>query len=239
MGTETAQGTDTQTTTGSAGQGGTSGTGTNAGGTNTSTTTTGSSGTETLLGAPDKSQQNKGAGENANQGEQSKGAPAKLELKLPQGFDAKDPLFTGFSETAQKLGLKSEQAQGIFDLYAKHQAQVAQQAAEGDKQLIQQWGAAAEKDPELGLSGAQREANLGLYRSTVTRLGGPELQELLHETGLANHPAVIRAFLRAGREVAEDTTRGGRATAPKDDDSQALYREMFPKSPELWGGTKQ
>lgn len=225
-----------------AGANGTDGKGTStegtAGGATGSTTTTTPPGaganTETLLGAPKKDEGTKTEG-----GEKKTEAPkvesTKVDIKLPEGFDAKNPLLGKFTEVAQKSGLKSEQAQAIFDTYASHLAEVAKQDTAADQQLVQSWREATEKDPALGLNGAKRDENLALYRNTVTRLGGPELQQILHETGLANHPAVVKAFLSAGRAIGEDTVRGSQNGAPpKSNDANAVYRDLFPNSPTLF-----
>lgn len=54
--------------------------------------------------------------------------------------------------------------------------------------------------------------------------GGPELRQLLEETGLGNHPAIVRTFARVGKRIAEDASVAGAPGACTDKTfAQALY----------------
>lgn len=50
-------------------------------------------------------------------------SPEKYEIKLPQieGFEANEPLLTGFKQAAHKMGIPLSQAQGMFDWYLNFQ----------------------------------------------------------------------------------------------------------------------
>ncbi len=54
--------------------------------------------------------------------------------------------------------------------------------------------------------------------------GGPELRQLLEETGLGNHPAIVRTFAQVGKRIAEDVSVAGAPGACTDKTfTQALY----------------
>ena len=54
--------------------------------------------------------------------------------------------------------------------------------------------------------------------------GGEELQTLLKETGLGNHPVIVKTFYAIGRATGEDASTGGPAAAQTDKTfAQALY----------------
>ena len=54
--------------------------------------------------------------------------------------------------------------------------------------------------------------------------GGPELRQLLEETGLGNHPAIVRTFAAVGKRIAEDVLTTGAPSASSDKTfTQALY----------------
>ena len=54
--------------------------------------------------------------------------------------------------------------------------------------------------------------------------GGPELRQLLEETGLGNHPAIVRTFVQVGKRIREDISAAGAPGACADKTfTQALY----------------
>jgi hypothetical protein len=68
---------------------------------------------------------------------------------------------------------------------------------------------ACRRSPRRRAPGGGFDANLGLARQALQRFGDDELRQLLNRSGLGDHPAVLRAFARAGR-----ATKGFR-TPPK------------------------
>lgn len=158
--------------------------------------------------------------------------PAALELKLPDGFEPNDELLTQFKAHATELGLKSEGAQKLFDLYAG--AQAAQAKAQSDAAEAQHkgWLEALKTDKEVG--GAQFEANKQTAFKAMVKFGAndPELRELLN-SGLGDHPALVRLMYRVGKSIDEDSISGTSSGAgngkagPMSDEALALA--MYPK----------
>lgn len=156
---------------------------------------------------------------------------AEVELKLPEGFKADDALLGQFKATAKELGLKSEQAQKVFDLYAgaqKAQAEATQKALEAESK---QWVDAVKADKDIG--GANLQASLVAANKAVHQFGGPELHQLLDATGLGNHPLVVKTFARIGKAIAEDSSAGTRG-ANGGNSEEARHRALYPNSPELF-----
>lgn len=159
--------------------------------------------------------------------------PAELELKLPDGFKADDAALGAFKAHAKEFGLKSEQAQKLFDLYAG--SQKAAEAARVAEQEQQQktWVEAIKADQDIG--GARLDASVQSARKAMQRFGSPELKTFLEESGLGNHPELVRAFAKAGRLLAEDSVAGssnnGAATPANSEEAlhRQLYPSMFPK----------
>ncbi len=74
------------------------------------------------------------------------------------------------------------------------------------------------------LYGAGLEREIGFALRAADTFGGPELRQLLEETGLGNHPVVIRTLSGIGRTISEDASTGGIPTAPQDKTfAEALY----------------
>lgn len=126
------------------------------------------------------------------------GPPAEYNLNLPQGATFSDESMALFKAEARTLGLTNEAAQKWLDDRAD---QVAAAAAGYLAEL--------KADPELG--GAKFAASMELAkagRDVIAPPGTPEaeyLNRLFEETGIGNHPLLVRIFHRAGKLSAEDT----------------------------------
>ena len=189
----------------------------------------------TALTAPAAEQ--KGAGDTSKGGEPAKTgqtAPEDITLKLPDGFQS-GPEVEQFKGWAKEAGLKSEQAQRVFDLHLQSQRAQLQAIADQQAQQHKAWTEALPKDKEFG--GAQYEQNRLIAQKAVTQFGSPELVKFLNESGLGNHPEVVRAFWKVGKALAEDrpSEAGNGASRGGGTDKEAALRAMYPNSPEMWG----
>lgn len=124
------------------------------------------------------------------------------EFKPPEGMEFAQGDLDEFKSIAKDLKLPNEQAQRIVDLAAKRE-QAKAAALDQEKAA---WAAQTKADKELGTP-----ENLALARKAYETFGSPELEELFFKTGLGNHPVVVRAFLRAGRHLSEDSIVGAGA----------------------------
>jgi len=132
------------------------------------------------------------------------GAPEKYEFKAPDGLALDAELMGEFEGIARELDLPQDKAQLVVDKLAPKVAErmVAQQAQVA-QQARTEWGEAAKADKEFG--GDNLPANLAMAKKAMSTFGTPELRTLLDESGLGNHPEVIRAFFRAGKAISEDS----------------------------------
>jgi hypothetical protein len=83
-------------------------------------------------------------------------------------------------------------------------------------------------DQEFG--GEKLSENLSVAKKALDAFGTPELRKLLDDSGLGNHPEVIRMMYRAGKAISEDRFVGGSPGGQKgsgfrsmDDLANALY----------------
>ena len=149
---------------------------------------------------------------------------AKAEEQVPEqyadfAFEEGKALDTGLADdiksTAKELGLTQSQAQKLADLALKRTESAQSQQAEMLAQARDEWAGQAKADKEFG--GDAIEANLATARKALDTFGTPELKALLNESGLGNHPEVIRFFYRSGKAISEDRViRGGAAGQPTD-----------------------
>jgi hypothetical protein len=156
-------------------------------------------------------------------------APA-YEFALPDGVAIDAALLEQVAPVLQAANVPAEQAQALVSLYAQHVA--AQDAArlEAQQQQVQAWADEVRADPEIG--GAKLAATLNVAQRAIHRFGGDPLKQLLNETGLGNHPVLVRAFAAAGAAVSEDTTilpSTSAAPAEPPHPSRVLYPTMTPK----------
>lgn len=141
-------------------------------------------------------------------------------LAFPEGVMVDASLMDNFKGLAGEHGLSCEGAQKMMDLHM--QAVEAQQAIY--QQTINDWVHSVADDPEIG--GAHQAQALGLAKQALDTFGTPALMDALNQSGLGNHPELIRAFYRMGKAIAEDgrkTHGNGLAVDPL----RALYPTMF------------
>ena len=157
--------------------------------------------------------------------EAPKGAPEKYEFKPVEGRELDSETMSTFAEVAKEAGLTQDAAQKILDRMAPQMAQRQQAQIEA---IRNEWVAASKTDSEFG--GEKIAENLATAKKALDQFGTPELRALLNESGLGNHPEIIRLMYRAGKAISEDTYVGRAASvggkpAPKSfaDAAAALY----------------
>lgn len=159
-----------------------------------------------------------------DQAAKPQGAPEKYEFKAPEGTAAfDDKVIEQFSEVARELNLPQDAAQRVLDKMAPA---IQARQVEQIQTARNMWAESAKSDKEFG--GEKLTENLAVAKKALDTFGSPELRSLLNESGLGNHPEMIRVLYRAGKAISEDrfvgAGRGGK-TAPKSnsDYASALY----------------
>jgi len=156
------------------------------------------------------------------------GAPeAYADFTMPEGVQADPELMTSFAGVAKELGLSQEQAQKLVDLQAKSAVGGEKARAEAlEAALTKQseaWVNEIKSDPEFG--GDKFEATLATASKAMQTFGSPELRGLLNESGLGNHPELIKLFHRIGAGISEDSLvmPGNNAGAGKRSREEIMY----------------
>ena len=87
---------------------------------------------------------------------------------------------------------------------------------------IQKWEAEAKADKTIG--GAKFDENVATALKGLAAVADDDFRAILNETGLGNHPAVIRTFLKVGQQIADTpVVKGTPATGAAKTLSAALY----------------
>ena len=168
----------------------------------------------------------KAAGEDvASKEEVPAGAPEKYELSLPEGVQMDESGIKAFSEFAKDINLTQDAAQAMLAKMAP-----ALQARQNDAMKVAKagWETQSKADPEFG--GEKITENVAVAMKALKQFGTPELSKLLNESGLGNHPEIIRAFYRAGKAISEDGTfvNGATSGAGNKSAAQRMYPNMNP-----------
>lgn len=159
-------------------------------------------------------------GEQGNAEQKPAGAPEQYEFQAPEGQQFDDKVIGAFSDVAKELNLPQESAQKVLDKVAPV---IAARQAEQIAAARTSWESSSKTDQEFG--GDKLTENLAVATKALDTFGTPALKALLTESGLGNHPEVIRLFYRAGKAISEDRFVGGGNSKPTNDP-----RNFYPNS---------
>jgi hypothetical protein len=158
------------------------------------------------------------AGKTEDDKAKPEGAPETYEFTAPEGQTLDDGVIAQFSEVAKELNLSQDAAQKVLD---KMQPVIAGRQAERLEAARNEWAESAKADKEFG--GEKLTENLAVAKKAMDAFATPELRTLLNESGLGNHPEIIRAFYRAGKAISEDGFVAGGHKATDKGDAKRLY----------------
>jgi hypothetical protein len=166
------------------------------------------------------------------------GAPDKYaDFKLPDGVTLDASEVTDLQTYAKTNNLTQEQAQAVLDRTLKTrsdtEASVVAKQAEALKTMSTEWKATTQADKEIG--GDALQANLATAVKARDAFGSPALIQILNDSGMGNHPEVVRFFVKVGKAMSEDKFVQGNAnsgTAANPDAARAarMYPSMAPKA---------
>lgn len=147
-------------------------------------------------------------------------APDSYEFTMPEGVALDKTAADEFTAIAKELKLNQADAQKVADVGAK----MAQRQAEAHLQLVESWVESVKADKEIG--GDKLAENLAVARKAIDTFGTPELKDVLNATGFGNHPAVIKAFYKAGMAISGDRFVSGSPKGPETDMAKKLFPNM-------------
>lgn len=145
-------------------------------------------------------------------------APESYEFTPAEGYEFDPKTLAAYSEVAKELNLPQESAQKILDKMAPAMAE--KQAAQIEE-IRNQWAESSKTDKEFG--GEKLTESLASAKKALDAFGTPELVTLLNESGMGNHPDVIRFMVRAGKAISEDGFVLGGRGASSGSTPQNLY----------------
>lgn len=154
--------------------------------------------------------------------QQSK-APEKYDtFKLPEGLTLDPVMSDEFVGVAKKLDLSQADAQVLVDLQAKYVQEQQKAVMTNYQRTVEEW-----KKASIQALGAEYKTEIGVAAKALERFGSPELRQLLNETGLGNHPEMIKFALKIGKAVSEDGFVEGKRT---DGSAKSAAEVLYGKS---------
>lgn len=156
--------------------------------------------------------------------EAPEGAPEAYEFTPPEGHVLDEGVIGKFSDVARELNLSQDKAQKVLDVMAPAIAERQQAALQA---MTSEWAESARADKEFG--GEKLSENLAVAKTALDKFATPEFTKLLNDTGLGNHPEVLRVFYRAGKAISADAVVTGKSAPSPADRLSALY-DNTPKS---------
>ncbi len=160
------------------------------------------------------------------------------ETKPVEGLTQDDAFLTAMKVGAHAIGITPAQFRGLHKMYQEYANQTYEQFTqtvktgrdEAETALKAEWGDAYD----------QNVKNAGL---AIAEWGGQEAIDYLNETGLGDHPAIVKMMANAGAILAEDSgsgdprdgtsRKGGNALTPaqaQDEISKKYSDEAFMKA---------
>jgi hypothetical protein len=191
-----------------------------------------------------------GKGGDDDQKDDVEGPPEAYDLKVTikdaegkdQAIEVDPVLVTKATPIFKDLKLTNEQANKITALVPEVQARLAEQQNDDFAAMRAAWAkdaADAAKNPDIG--GKNWKSTVSFAGKAMDHFVGPsekdekgqeknEFRALLNETGLGEHPAMIRAFRKIGEALGEDSTLArGQQTVERKPREEVMYPEDAPK----------
>ena len=159
---------------------------------------------------------------------QAPAAPEKYEFAMPEGYVVDEAAVEAVTPILKELNCSQETAQKLVDLHFA-QIRAMQEAQEKAKaETLAQWAKEIRADKDIG--GPNVLQNLLPGTRLLDRFGSPDLKELLQQTGMDRHPAVVRFLVAVGREFSEDRWADGGKRGPAARTVENVARQIFDKT---------
>lgn len=174
-------------------------------------------------------------GEKSGEGA-TEAVPENYDLTAPEGFALDAESVALATPVFKELGLNNEQANKLMPVAAQFAERIQQQGQQAILAEVQAqrkaWAEEAQNDPEIG--GARFKETTELAAKALDAMGYPKgspFRSFLTDSGLGNHPEMIRLFRKIGEKVSEDTdfVRADAGAQIKPPREAVLYPNDVPK----------
>lgn len=163
------------------------------------------------------------------------GAPEKYDLAatMPEGMAFDEEAFAAVEPVLREMDLSVHAAAKLVGAYAEKvipliEQRANQSADEAGAEIRAQWARETQADKELG--GAKLEETKSLAARAMARFlpqgeEGQTFRTFLNESGLGNHPQMVRLLSRVGRELGEASADKSTGASQQVDKADRWYGE--------------
>ncbi|MCK8788085.1 hypothetical protein M0638_27390 [Roseomonas sp. NAR14] len=148
----------------------------------------------------------------------------------PEGVTLDQPMFETWTAQAREAGLTQKQFEALTPKAVELVSGIRAAQVEAWNGLQREWQAtiAADKDLAGATPGTLAPEASAAANRFIAAHGGAELAKALALTGAGNHPAVVRAFVAAGKAMGDDTGALQPSKSPTSEGAffDALYPSM-------------
>lgn len=140
-------------------------------------------------------------------------------LVLPENSSISANSLDEFKQQAAAIHLPLPALEKWIELENNRLQQEADKQQQAKQKQIREWAQETQK-----MYGKTWQEEVSRAVRAADEFGGKELRQLLEETGLGNHPAMVRAFAVVGKRMMEDiSVTGAPGTSTDKTFTQALY----------------
>lgn len=131
-------------------------------------------------------------------------------FSMPEGVDLDKDLADEVSLIFKDKGFTQDEAQGMVDLYIEQRQKEMNAFMDMQANKVKEWRAELESDKEFG--GENFNSNVNAVKKMLDTYGGQDVKDIksvLTESGLGNHPGIIKMLWRMSKATAEDSVPDG------------------------------
>lgn len=149
-------------------------------------------------------------------------SPEDYSLAAPEGSLMSSEDVEKISSIAKEKGLSAEQAKAWVDHDNALLETFVQRQSDELKARSETWVEEVRKDKEIG--GERFTETIEAAKRLIDRYATPDFKTVLDNTGLGNHPELMRLFARIGKQMTEDKlVLPGAGSAGKKTPAEILY----------------
>lgn len=158
--------------------------------------------------------------------------PTDYTLALPENSPLTKEDLDSHAKSAKERGLTKDQAEAELktenDVAVRTMARFQEKQTADTKAAQTLWVETIKADPELG--GDRYNQTVVEASRAFKATASPELQKIIRDSGLGNHPEYVRQMAKFGRMMGEDTMIAGRsgAVAVKKSRAESMYGATTP-----------
>ncbi len=147
--------------------------------------------------------------------------PDDIAIKLPEGVKVDEKQLGAFKDVSKELGLKSEGAQKLFDMYSKVEAEKAKAAQAADDEQQDKWEAEILKWPDA-------EEKLALAKTAISKLANDNAKAFFQVPFVGSNPDIVQFLAAVGKLMREAPLHESNGGGSKTFTAQDIFKGMNP-----------